>query len=502
MTQDIVPNQPISEASEHAVRLDKVRRLQEMGIDPWPAAYPAVQHTAQQVLDAYDAAATSQPTCTIAGRIVSSRLHGKTAFAHLLDRTGKIQLYFKKDTLGEEKFSLLQHMIDIGDVLWITGSPFTTKTGETTLDVQDFLLLSKCLYPLPEKFHGLTDIEVKYRQRYLDLISSNESREKFRKRAKIISTIRGYLDAQDFIEVETPMLHPIPGGAAARPFITHHNAFDADFYLRIATELYLKRLIVGNMERVYELNRIFRNEGVSTRHNPEFTMIEWNVAYQEYHQAMDTVEDLLRTIAQQVNGSLQVQYGDHTIDFSKPFARVSPKQALVNAGVVTEADLAPSAIDATARKHNVELPAQASDQIKIFTLFEHLAEKSIVQPTFIVGFPVEISPLAKCDAKDPSIAARFELYIAGMEISNGFNELNNPMDQAARFQDQVKERAGGNSEAMLFDQDYVHALEYALPPNVGVGIGIDRLAMLMTNTTSIKDVILFPTLKHKAPEAA
>ena len=484
----------ILETSEHEIRVDKVRRLKEMGIDPWPAAYPKVTSTAQEVLKG------ASGTCTLAGRIVSSRFHGKTAFAHILDRTGKLQLYFKKETLGEEKFSFLQHLIDIGDILWVSGTPFVTKTGEITLDVQEFMLLSKCLYPLPEKFHGLTDVEVRYRQRYLDLISSGESREKFIKRAKIISTIRAYLDAQDFVEVETPMLHPIPGGAAARPFITHHNAFDADFYLRIAAELYLKRLVVGNLERVYELNRVFRNEGVSTRHNPEFTMIEWNVAYQEYVEAMDNTEALLRKVAQEVNGSLQLQYGDHVIDFAKPFARVSPKQALVNAGAVTAQELEANSIDATAKKHNVQLAQNSSLNVKIFTLFEHLAEKSIIQPTFIVGFPVEISPLAKCDPKDPSIAARFELYIAGMEISNGFNELNNPFDQAERFKDQVKERVGGNEEAMLFDQDYVHALEYALPPNVGVGIGIDRLTMLMTNTTSIKDVILFPTLKHKVEE--
>jgi lysyl-tRNA synthetase, class II len=495
MNIETTPTQPVSEATEHQIRLEKVRKLKDMGIDPWPAVYDPVTHTTAQLLQAYKPESKEQ--FAVAGRLVSFRGHGKTAFAHLQDRDGKLQLYFKKETLGEEKFSFLEHLIDVGDVIRVAGPAFTTKTGETTLEVQSFTLLSKCLYPLPEKFHGLTDVEVRYRQRYLDLISSPESREKFRKRVQIITTIRSFLNDQGFLEIESPMLHPIPGGAAARPFVTHHNALGNDFYLRIASELYLKRLVVGGFERVYELNRVFRNEGVSTRHNPEFTMIEWNIAYQNYTQAMDSTEALLKKIALEACGTLQVPFGDHTIDFSKPFARISPKQALLQYGGVKESDLTESAIDATVRAHSVKVASDASYNVKMFALFEHLAEKALIQPTYIVGFPVELSPLAKQDPQDPTIAARFELFIAGMEISNGFNELNNPFDQADRFRDQVKERAGGNIEAMYFDADYVQALEYGLPPNVGVGIGIDRLTMLLTNTTSIKDVILFPTLKVK-----
>jgi lysyl-tRNA synthetase class 2 len=483
-----------TERSEHEIRLEKVKRLQALGISPWPPTEP-VSSTAQEILDTYGPDKESE-TYTVAGRILTMRGHGKTVFAHIMDRSGKLQVYIRQDVLGE-KFSFFQQFIDIGDIVWFKGSPFTTKTGEVTLKVLDFALLSKCLFPLPEKFHGLSDVEVRYRQRYLDLISNPDSREKFKKRSKIIQLLREQLNEKDFLEVETPMLHPIPGGAAARPFVTHHLTYDMDLFLRIAPELYLKRLVIGGLDRVYEINRNFRNEGVSTRHNPEFTMLEFYMAYQDYNYIMDFVESMFRTVALDVCNTREVAYGEHVIDFNKPFARLSARQALHLHAGIEEAELAPELIDDLLIKHGIEPSAEASLEQKIFTLFEKLAEPHLIQPTFIIDFPIEISPLAKRDANNPYIAARFELFVGGMELANGFNELNDPFDQAGRFHEQAKNHASGDDEAMRFDADYVHALEYGLPPTVGVGVGIDRLTMLLTNTTSIKDVILFPTLKRK-----
>ena len=371
--------------------------------------------------------------------------------------------------------------------------------GEITLLVEQFELLSKCLFPLPEKFHGLADIEVKYRQRYLDLMTSEQTKDRFIKRTKILRSIRSFFDSHDFIEVETPMLHPIAGGAAAKPFKTHHNALDAELYLRIAPELYLKRLVVGGIERVYEINRNFRNEGISTRHNPEFTMLEFYMAHEDYHFIMNFVEELLRKMALEVCGQEIVPFGEKQIDFGSPFEKLTVKESVIKYGNLQEVDLLPENIDSIIKKYKVDLPNKnASLGAKIFALFEELVEKKIVNPTFIIDYPIEISPLAKRDSKNPGVAARFELFVAGMEISNGFNELNDPYDQAQRFHDQVAAYEAGDQEAHQYDADFVHALEYGLPPTVGVGIGIDRLVMLMTNTTSIKDVILFPTLKKVA----
>ncbi len=489
----------LTPSEQHAIRLEKVRKLREMGIDPWPATYEPVNSTAKDIIRTFMPDQPAQ-THTLAGRLVSSRSHGKTAFGHILDYTGRLQIYLRKDVLGDDRFNFFMHFFDIGDIVWLKGSAFKTKTGEITLEVHDFKLLSKCLYPLPEKFHGISDVELRYRQRYLDLISSSESRERFRKRAKIIQTIRSFLDERDFLEVETPILHPIPGGAAARPFITHHNALHMDLYLRVAAELYIKRLILGSFERVYEIGRVFRNEGISTRHNPEFTMIDINIAYIDYRQSMEMIEQLIRKAAFNTNGGLQIPFGTHIIDFEKPFLRISPKDALVKFGGVKEADLTEANIDKLIQQYEVKVKPDASLAVKTFALFEELAEPHLIQPTYIVGFPVELSPLSKCDPQDPHTAARYELYIAGMEIANGFNELNDPFDQADRFKEQARAHAGGDIEAMHYDAEYVQALEYGLPPNVGCGIGIDRLTMLMTNTTSIKDVILFPTLKLKPAE--
>lgn len=485
----------LDHSQEHELRMKKRDTLANSGIDAWPAAQQ-VPNTCTEVVTAIKAEKAAEQY-TVAGRLMTRREHGKTAFATIQDRSGRLQIYLKKETLGDTLFEQFLHLIDLGDILLCSGTPFITKTGEPTLSLTSFALLSKCLHPLPEKFHGITDIETKYRHRYLDLMTSAETRERFIKRSRIIRSMRHYLDAHDFIEVETPMLHPIPGGAAARPFSTHHNALNSDFYLRIAPELYLKRLVVGGLERVYEINRNFRNEGVSTRHNPEFTMLEFYLAHGEYQYIMNFVEELLRALAKEVAGTLQVPYGELTIDFEKPFARMSMEDAIVEYGKIDRQQLTPDAIDATCTQHGADVPPGAGHGRKIMAMFEAVAEKKIVNPTYIINFPVEVSPLAKRDPKNPEVAARFELFIAGMELANGFNELNDPFDQAERFRDQVRAHAAGDAEAMHYDADYIYALEYGLPPTVGVGIGIDRLTMVLTNTTSIKEVILFPTLKRK-----
>lgn len=483
-------------SQEHKIRVEKVLELRKQGIEPWPAVKP-VDGTCKSVIEDFERDKSSKEYC-LSGRIMTIRLHGKTAFATMQDATGKLQIYIRKDEIGEHNFSIFQHFIDLGDIIWVKGDSFVTNSGETTLKVHEFTLMSKCLYPLPEKFHGLSDVEIKYRQRYLDLITNQESRTKFIKRSLLLRSLRIYLDAHGFLEVETPMLHPIPGGAAARPFITHHNTFNTDFYLRIAPELYLKRLVVGGFERVYEINRNFRNEGVSTRHNPEFTMVEFYMANHDYLFIMDFVEQLLRKIMSDTDVSLKIPFGEHILDFSVPFQRFTVKESVIHFGNYTQQDLSGELIDKTMHEQAIVLEnKEASLGQKIFALFEKIVEPQLFQPTYITEFPIEISPLAKRDAQNPNFAARFELFIGGMEIANSFNELNDPFDQAERFKEQLKAHAAGDAEAHHYDADYILALEYGLPPTVGVGIGIDRLTMLATNTTSIKDVILFPTLKKK-----
>jgi lysyl-tRNA synthetase class 2 len=489
-------SQPIISSDESHIRAQKVVALRERNIEPWPATKP-VTAPLVQVLNDFQQKGESRPY-ELAGRVMTIRHHGKASFATIQDKTAQLQLYFRQDVLGDQSYDLFKHFIDTGDILWVKGESFATKTGQTTIKVEEWTLLSKCVHPLPEKFHGLTDIETIYRQRYLDLIVHPESRERFVKRSLIIRTMRQELDAQGFLEVETPMLHPIPGGAAARPFITHHNALDDDFYLRIAPELYLKRLIVGGLERVYEINRNFRNEGISTRHNPEFTMIELYLAYHDYHYMMDLVEDLIKKVAKAIGDAAIVPFGSHQIDFSKPFARTSMKDSICEFGNYRLEDIAESSIDTIVAQHQIKLANKnASYGEKLAALFEKIVEHQLIQPTFITHYPIEISPLAKRDSKDPRFAARYELFIGGMEISNGFNELNDPYEQAERFKEQGAARTAGDAEAHHYDADYVRALEYALPPTAGMGIGIDRLAMVLTNTTSIKDVILFPTLKRR-----
>lgn len=492
-TDPIVNHHPHT-SEEHRIRLEKVTKLRAMGIEPWPD---------WKKTDAGCAAVTqefsenSEKQYAIAGRVMSIRVHGKAAFAQIQDSSGRLQVYIKEDAVGEAAFNIFEHFVDIGDIIWCAGTAFKTKMGEITLRVAEYTLISKSLHPLPEKFHGISDIEIKYRQRYLDLMVDSATRDRFAKRSHIITAIRSFLDKQGYLEVETPMLHPIVGGAAARPFITHHNALDDDFYLRIAPELYLKRLVIGGLERVYEINRNFRNEGVSTRHNPEFTMLELYTAHQDYVYSMNFVEAIIKHAAQTALGTTTVQYGNITLDFSKPFRRISIKDAILEYGKLSEDQISKEKIDTVLKDNKLGHMSKALYGEKLLALFELFAEPHFIQPTFAIDYPIETSPLAKRDSRNPEIAPRFELFIAGMELSNGYNELNEPFDQAERFRDQVKSHAAAQDEAHQFDADYVLALEYGLPPTTGIGIGIDRLVMLLTNTPSIKEVILFPTLKKR-----
>ena len=495
-TKDLNPEPitPVSESNEHDIRLAKLEKMQEEGIKPWPAYKPVTYTTAEAIAE-YQKNPTAELNVSLAGRLLIKRDHGKTFFGVIQDRSGRIQIYIKKDDVGETAFEFFKKYVDIGDILWGKGSIFTTKMGEVTLKVFELALLSKCLYPLPEKFHGLADIEQRYRQRYLDLISNPESAAKFKKRSRIIQTIREFLQNRDFLEVETPMLHPIPGGATARPFITHHNTYKMDLYMRIAPELYLKRLVVGGFERVFEINRNFRNEGISIKHNPEFTMLEFYQTHGDYKVGMDTTEQLIHSVITKNFDSPKIPFAEKIIDFTPPFKRLTVEESLVTIGKLDRAQISPDAIDKLIKQHNIEVTKNAAYGTKLFALFEHFVEPNIVQPTFIIGYPVEVSPLAKRDEDNPEITARFELFVCGMELANGFTELNDPFDQAERFKAQVQAREGGDIEAHHYDADYVKALEYGLPPTVGVGMGIDRLTMLLTDTHSIKDVILFPALK-------
>lgn len=496
-----VLNEQAQALNEHEIRLKKVKDLRNSGIEPWPYRQQ-VNATCKQVKD--DFTPDSEKTYAVAGRIMTIRLHGKTGFCTIQDRTCKLQVYIKKDVVGDKTFEFFKDYVDMGDIVWFSGKVFKTRTEEITIKVEKLVLLSKCLYPLPEKFHGIADIEIKYRQRYLDLISSPESLQKFKARSAIIRSLRHYLDNHDFLEVETPMLHPIPGGAAARPFITHHNTLDSDFYLKIAPELYLKRLVVGGMERVYEINRSFRNEGISTKHNPEFTTLEYYAAHEDYLFAMNFLEHMLRQVvkdackAQDICESLVVTYGEHTIDFSKEFEKLSMEAAVIKYCDCSKEDVSAENIDAFIVSRNLKIEKEKDSWgHKLVALFDEFVEHNLIQPTFITDYPVDISPLAKRKEDNPEVTARFELFIAGMEVANGFNELNDPFDQAERFKKQAEAKEAGDVEAHHYDADFVLALEHALPPTVGVGMGIDRLTMLLTDTTSIKDVILFPTLKIK-----
>jgi lysyl-tRNA synthetase class 2 len=483
---------------EYEIRLAKVNFLRAKGIEPWPIEIPVITHFSSQLKSLHEKVLDESfvEKVTIAGRILTKRAHGKAAFFNVQDQDGIIQIYLNQAQIGQEDYNLWEHVLDVGDIISTTGTLFITKVGELTVRVDRLVLLSKSLHPLPEKFHGLTDVETRYRQRYLDLISNPDTKERFKKRSGIISMIRQYLFDHGYMEVETPMLHPIPGGAAAKPFVTHHNALSNDFYLRIAPELYLKRLLVGGYDRVFEINRNFRNEGVSTRHNPEFTMLEFYTAFEDFPYAINFVEHMLRYVVQKVCGQTRVPFGEHILDFESPFAKLTVFDAICQYGGYNKADIQENEIDNLIKKLGIKLAnKEASYGQKLFAVFEEVAEKKLIQPTFLIGFPIEVSPLAKRNKDNNQIADRFELFMAGMELANSFNELNDPLDQAERFKDQAKAHAAGDDEAHHYDADFIKALEYGLPPAVGVGVGIDRLVMCLTNTTSIKDVILFPTLK-------
>ncbi|WP_295544051.1 lysine--tRNA ligase [uncultured Thiohalocapsa sp.] len=456
-------------------------------------------HAAYGALDA--AALEARPVrATVAGRLMSRRLMGKASFAHLQDMSGRIQLFLQRDLLGADDYTWFKQALDIGDIVGASGPLFKTRTGELSIKVDRLRLLTKALRPLPEKWHGLSDQEGRYRQRYLDLIMNASARDTFRTRTRIVQFIRAFLDGRDFLEVETPMMQAIPGGAVARPFVTHHNALDMQLFLRIAPELYLKRLVVGGFERVYEINRNFRNEGLSTRHNPEFTMLELYQAYADYADLMDLTEDLLRAMAQAVLGGPQLHYQGATYDLARPFARMTLRESILHFNPdLTAADL-DDAGRARAVAAHLGIPLKPHDGLgKVqVELFEKTVEHRLMQPTFITAYPTETSPLARRNDADPFVTDRFELFIGGREIANGFSELNDAEDQAERFRRQVAEQDAGDLEAMHFDADYIRALEHGMPPTAGEGIGIDRLVMLFTDAPSIRDVLLFPHLRPQA----
>jgi len=483
-------------------RQKKSEELKSSGIAPYGRRFEAPD-TAGALSEKHTASTKetleSRPvTCRLAGRIIALRRFGKAAFAHLQDSTGRIQVYFKKEELDGSAVSVFDRL-DLGDIVGVTGRLFRTKTDELTVHAETLALLAKSLRPLPEKWHGLTDVETRYRQRYLDLISNPDVSKVFVQRSRIIAAVREFLNARGFLEVETPMMQPIPGGAAARPFVTHHNALGIDLYLRIAPELYLKRLIVGGLERVYEINRNFRNEGISTVHNPEFTMLEFYQAYADYQDLMALTEELFGSVAKRVLGSLAFDYQGLRIDLSPPWKRIpfldATRAAVPDGTVVDDRTRLSALLD------EKKIPIKGTEPLGKLqqALFEAVVEPALIQPTFITDYPTEISPLAKRKESDPSLTDRFELFINGLELANAFSELNDPLDQRSRFEDQVKSRAAGDLEAHLMDEDYLRALEHGMPPTAGEGIGIDRLVMLLTNRTSIRDVIFFPQLRPEKP---
>ena len=489
--QNNTPEVQLSELLQ--IRRDKLTELVEMGRNPFEITKYDVTAKAQEIKDNY--AELEGKKVSVAGRLMSKRGMGKVGFCHLKDLSGQIQLFVKKDILGEEEYAIFRKY-DIGDIVGAEGEVFTTQTGEISIRVEKITLLSKSLLPLPEKFHGMTNTDLRYRQRYVDLIMNDEVMNTFVVRSKIIRAIREYLDGKGFLEVETPMLNTIPGGAAARPFITHHNALDMDMYMRIATELHLKRLIVGGMERVYEIGRCFRNEGMDIKHNPEYTSIEIYEAFTDYEGMMDLTENIIRYAAEQACGTTKVTYQGVEIDLSR-FDRITMIDAVKKySGVDFNEIKTDEEAQAAAKAKGLEVDPVKNTRGDIIALFfDEFVEDNLVQPTFITEYPVEISPLAKRKPSQPELTERFEVFITGREFGNAFSELNDPIDQRERFKAQVALREAGDDEASMMDEDYLTALEYAMPPTGGVGIGIDRLVMLLTDSYSIRDVLLFPTMK-------
>lgn len=484
------------------VRRDKIAKLEMLGVKAYPNGITA-ENTASELIETYGEKTAEElekgsPTFSISGRIMAIRSFGKAGFVKVQDRTGLLQVFVQKAAVSENEFEIYK-LCDVGDIMWFEGTLFRTKTNELTLLAKTLKLVTKSIRMLPEKWHGLTDKETRYRQRYVDLIVNPKVKDTFIKRAKIIQSIRNYMNDRDFLEVETPMMHSIPGGAAAKPFITHHNALDMDLFMRVAPELYLKRLVVGGLERVFEINRNFRNEGVSIKHNPEFTMLEFYQSYATFEDLMDMTEDMVEYVTREAAHSTTVSYQGEMLNFARPFARYSMKEALIDIGKVPAEVLE---TEEKARKYaeSIELKLKLTSEHlgAIYAeIFEKLVEPQLIQPTFITHFPTEISPLSRKNDKDPSVVDRFELYIYGREIANAFSELNDPADQESRFRKQAEAKSRGDDEAMYFDDDYIRALEYGMPPTAGEGIGIDRLVMLLTDSPSIRDVILFPHLKKE-----
>ncbi|MBM7606530.1 lysyl-tRNA synthetase class 2 [Metabacillus crassostreae] len=499
MSQEEMNQEELSDQIK--VRREKLHSLRDKGLDPFGKRFDRSHQTAD-ILSTYNEIEKEEldekeESVTIAGRIMTKRGKGKAGFAHIQDLSGQIQIYVRKDAIGEEAYEIF-NTADLGDIVGVTGNVFKTKVGELSVKVKSFELLTKSLRPLPDKFHGLKDIEQRYRQRYVDLIMSQESKNTFITRSKIIQSMRRYLDDQGYLEVETPTMHSIPGGASARPFITHHNALDMSLYMRIAIELHLKRLIVGGLEKVYEIGRVFRNEGISTRHNPEFTMIELYEAYADYQDIMALTENVIAHIAKEVLGTTTVQYGEYEVNLEPKWTRLHMVDAIKEyTGADFWREMSVEEARELAKEHNVEINEHMQYGHIVNEFFEQKVEEKLIQPTFIYGHPVEISPLAKKNDEDSRFTDRFELFIVAREHANAFTELNDPIDQKERFESQLKEREQGNDEAHMMDEDFIEALEYGMPPTGGLGIGIDRLVMLLTNSPSIRDVLLFPQMRHK-----
>jgi len=494
----MIEEQHLDESEVYQIRKQKLADLRSKGFN-FPNKFRR-QYLAANLQNQYagidkEALAAQRVKVAVAGRIVLRRIMGKASFFHIQDVSGRIQVYVRQNDLPEV-YEEFKHW-DLGDIVGVKGELFITNTGELTVNAEDIELLTKSLRPLPDKFHGLADQEMRYRKRYVDLIANEESRQTFLLRSKLIKAFRQFMDNHQFLEVETPMMHPIPGGAVARPFITYHNTLDMEMFLRIAPELYLKRLVVGGFERVYEINRNFRNEGLSTRHNPEFTMVEFYQAYADYNDLMDFTEQLLHYLCDVVLGKRQIEFQEHTIDFGKPFARMTVKEAILHYNPQLKAEQIETVDGCRALLDQFGFDYKDSDGLgKLqMILFDEKVEHQLIQPTFITAYPTEVSPLARRNDNDPEVTDRFEFFIAGREIANGFSELNDAQDQAERFLKQVEEKNAGDLEAMHFDSDFIQALEYGMPPTAGEGIGIDRLVMLFTNSPSIRDVILFPHMR-------
>ena len=492
--KNVLPAEEVADENEIiAIRHQKLADLKSEGKDPFAEVSYDVTAHAEDIFGDY--AAYEEKEVSLAGRLMSKRVMGKAAFAHIQDGTGLIQLYFRIDALGAEAYEAFKK-VDIGDIIGVKGVVFTTHKGEISVKANEYILLAKSLRPLPEKYHGLKDQEIRYRKRYLDLIVNPEVKDVFVKRSRIITAIRTYLNEKGYVEVETPVLNTILGGANARPFITHHNTLDIDMYLRIAPELYLKRLIVGGFLKVYEMGRLFRNEGMDTKHNPEFTTIELYEAYADYNDMMDLTEELYKYCAREVLGTTTLTYQGETIELGGEWRRVSMVDIVKE---VTGIDFGEGYDAAKAReeakKLGIEIAENDSWGNALYKVFDEAVEQSLVQPTFVIDYPVEVSPLAKRKKSDPRLTERFEFFITAREMGNAFSELNDPIDQRARFEDQVRKKEKGDDEAQMMDEDYVNALEYGLPPTGGLGIGIDRMIMLFTDSASIRDVLLFPTMK-------